>query len=63
MDKGMFIDNLIGQTVIDVENRLFANLYYLNDFTLSHELKKAEKILKDKKIKDKKLKERMKKKK
>jgi hypothetical protein len=29
-DKGTFVDNLIGQTTIDLENRLYSNLLFLD---------------------------------
>ena len=49
MDKGLFRDQLIGQTVIDVENRLYANQFYMNKHAMAIEEKEIELTLKDKK--------------
>lgn len=52
MDKGMFSDQLIGQTVIDIENRLYANLFYMGKYAMDAEQKRIEKEMKKKENKN-----------
>ena len=52
-DKGLF-KSLIGRTFIDLEDRLYSNLLYIDKYTCDIELKKSNKIVDDLKKKNKK---------
>ena len=52
-DKGLF-KSLIGRTFIDLEDRLYSNLLYIDKYTCDIELKKSNKIVDDLKKKIKK---------
>ena len=56
-DKGLisYSDNLIGETTIDIENRLYSNLLYINKQSLAiEEAKNKEQMKMEKKKKGKK---------